>query len=55
MEGGTPFELTQPLNYKVEVFEHLNGEYAAGQEVHNNTAELEKHLAEKKKAREILR
>ena len=33
----------------VEVFEPLNGE-----DVHDNTAELEKHLAEKKKAREAL-
>lgn len=33
----------------VEVFEPLNGN-----DVHNNTAELEKHLAQKKKAREAL-
>lgn len=36
------------------MFEHLNEGYGTN-DVQNNTAELEKHLAEKKKAKEMMR
>jgi hypothetical protein len=37
------------------MFEQLNGDYAPNKDVHNNTAELEKHLTEKKRQRDLLR
>ncbi len=45
---------TNTLSLYVDIFEHLNEGYGMN-EAANNTAEMEKHLAERKKEKEALR